>query len=144
MSSHSALALLLAAVAWHAAYAAPIYKWVDGAGHVTYSSVPPPAGAKALKVEVPPQPSAEETRQAGERVKRAQEQAGEMEASRRKQEEKEAEEARLRALSAPPAPIVIEQPVYVPQPIYYPPVIRPPRKPHPDQPPRHRPRPTPH
>lgn len=148
MIPHYPRALLLAAVVWHAAHAAPIYKWVDSTGHVTYSSVPPPAGARALKVDVPPQPSAEEARQAGERAKRAQEQAGDLEARRRKQEEKEAEEARLRAMQSPPPPVVIETPVYVPQPIYYPPVIRPPRKPHPDQRPHDplphdRPRPAP-
>lgn len=139
MISHAACALLLAGVVWHAAHAAPIYKWVDSAGHVTYSSAPPPAGTRALKVDAPPQPGAEEARQAGERARRAQEQAGDLEARRRKQEEKEAEEARLRALQAPPAPVVIETPVSVPQPIYYPPVMRPPRKPHPDRPPHDRP-----
>jgi len=141
MISPYAVPLLLAGLAWPSAYAAPLYKWADSAGHVTYSSFPPPAGAKALKVEVPPQPTAEEIRQAEERVKRTQEQAREMEDRRRKQEAREAEEARLRAMQPPPAPVVIEKPVYVPQPIYYPPVRVPPRRRHPDdRPPRHRPR----
>ena len=135
MISPYAVPLLLAGLAWPSAYAAPLYKWADSAGHVTYSSFPPPAGAKALKVEVPPQPTAEEIRQAEERAKRTQKQASEMEDRRRKQEEKAAEEARLRALQTPPAPVVIEKPDYVPQPIYYPPVRARPR-PHHDKHPR--------
>ena len=140
MISPYAVPLLLAGFASQAAYATQIYKWVDRAGHVTYSSTPPPAGARLQKMPAPPQPTAEDIRQAEDRAKRTQEQASEMEDTRRKQEEKEAEEARLRALQTPPAPVVIERPVYVPQPIYYPPVRVPPRR-HPDDDPRrHRPR----
>ncbi len=117
---------LLAGLVWQTASAAPLYKWVDRAGQVTYSSAPPPAGTRARAVELPPQPSAEETRQAEARLKRMREQASEMEARRLAQE---AEEARLRAMrQPPPAPIVIEKPVYVPQPIYYPPVRMAPRR----------------
>ena len=137
MISPYVIPLLLAGFAWQPAYATQIYKWVDRAGHVTYSSTPPPAGAKPQKVLAPPQPTAEEIRQAEERAKRTQEQASEMEGRRRKQEEKEAEEARLRAMQTPPAPVVIEKPIYVPQPIYYPPVRARPR-PHHDKHPRTR------
>ncbi|MBI3431074.1 MAG: DUF4124 domain-containing protein [Hydrogenophilales bacterium] len=139
MISRYAFPLLLAGLATQAACAAPLYQWMDTAGHVTYSSFPPPAGTRARTVEIPPQPSAEETRQAAGRAKRMQEQASELEARRREQEAREAEEARLRAMQFPPAPIVIEKPVYVPQPIYYRPVRMPHRR-HPDRPPRHRPR----
>ena len=137
MISPYAFPLLLAGLAAQAACAAPLYKWVDTAGHVTYSSLPPPAGARARTIDIPPQPSAEETQQAEARAKRMQEQASELEARRREQEAREAEEARLRAMQSPPPPVVIEKPVYVPQPIYYPPVRVPPRR-HPDRPPRHR------
>jgi hypothetical protein len=134
MVSAYAFSLLLAGLAWQAAYAAPLYKWVDSAGHVTYSSLPPPAGTPAEKVPLPSQPTAEEIRQSEERAKKIEEQARELEEQRLKQEAQEAEEARLRAMR-PPAPVVIEKPVYLPQPIYYPPVMKPPRrhrdKPHP-------------
>ena len=141
MISTCVLPLLLAVLAWQTAQATPIYKWVDSAGHVTYSSTPPPAGAKAQKLQVPPQPTAEEIRDAEARAKRMQEQASELEARRREQEAREAEEARLRAMQSPPAPVVIEKPVYVPQPVYYPPVRVPLRRRHPDDDPRrHRPR----
>ena len=133
--SSSAFLLLLAALAWQPVHADPLYKWTDRSGRVTYSSLPPPAGIQAEKVRLPPQPAAEDIRQAEARVKKAAELAGEMEARRRKQE---AEEARLRAMQLPPAPVVIEKPVYVPQPIYYPPVRSPRRHPH--KPPHDRPR----
>ena len=132
------LQLLLAGLAWQPTYAAPLYKWVDGAGQVTYSSDPPPAGTPAVKVESPPQPSAEDIRQAAERVKRTEEQASEMEDQRRKREAEAAEEARLRALQTPPEPAVVEQPVYLPQPIYYPPVMAPPGRHHDKRRPRPR------
>lgn len=139
MISPYAFPLLLAGLLWQPAHAAPLYKWVDSAGQVTYSSHPPPDGAKAEKVTVPPQPTAEEVRQTAERVKRIEEQASELEDQRRQQEAREAEEARLHALQSPPAPVVIEQPVYLPQPLYYPPVMKPPRRHH-DRPPHRPPR----
>lgn len=132
--------LLFAGLAWQPACADLLYKWVDSAGHVTYSSLPPPAGTQAEKVQGPPQPSAEAIRQAEEQVKRTQELAREMEDQRRKQEAEEAEEARLRAMQSPPAPVVIEQPVYMPY--YYPSYVAPLPRPHPDKPPRRRPRPA--
>jgi len=144
MRSAYVLPLLLAGFAWPPAHAAPLYKWVDSAGQVIYSSRPPPAGTQVEKVQAPPQPSAEEVRQTEERAKRIEEQANALEAQRREQEAQEAEEARLRALQSPPAPIVIETPVYAPQPIYYPPVMRRPPKRHPDQHPHPRPRPDLH
>lgn len=130
------LCLLLAGFAWQAAQAAPLYKWRDSAGRITYSSLPPPPGLKAEQLKDASQPDAEAIRQAEVRAKKAQELAREMEAARRAEE---AEDARRRALQ-PPAPIVIEKPVYVPQPIYYPPVRhRPPRRHSPDWPPGDRP-----
>jgi hypothetical protein len=138
MTPSTLLALLLAGLAWHAAHAAPLYKWRDAAGHITYSSRPPPAGIQAETMTGLPQPDAEAIRQAETRAKKAQALATELEATRRRQE---AEDARRRAVQPPPAPapIVIEKPVYVPQPVYYPPARRPPPRHH-DHPPRERPR----
>jgi len=136
MISAHLLPLLLAGLVWQPAQAAPLYKWTDRSGRVTYSSLPPPAGIRAETVRVPPSPTADETRQAKERAKKAAELASEIEAQRRQQE---AEEARLRAMPPPPAPVVIEKPVYVPQPIYYPPVRMSPRR-HPRKPVREHPR----
>ena len=140
-----AFCLLLAGLAWQAAHADPLYKWVDSTGRVTYSSTPPPGGIKAEKVKVPHPPSDEDIKQAEERLKRIEEQASELENKRLDQEAKEAEEARLRAAQQPQPPIVIERPVYVPQPIYYPPAHRPrPRPPHEPRPPTPvEPRPSP-
>ena len=136
MISPYALLLLLAGLAWQPSHAAPLYKWADRSGRVTYSSLPPPAGIQAETIQVQPLPSAEDVRQAKQREQKAAELASEMEARRRKQE---AEEARRRAMQPPPAPVVIEQPVYVPQPIYYPPVRVAPRH-HSDKPRHDRPR----
>jgi hypothetical protein len=83
MLSAYVLPLLLAGLAWSPALAAPLYKWVDSAGQVIYSSSPPPAGTQVEKVQAPPQPSAEEVRQTEERAKRIEEQANELEAQRR-------------------------------------------------------------
>ena len=142
-----AFCLLLAGLAWQAAHADPLYKWVDSTGQVTYSSTPPPGGIKAEKVKVPPPPSDEDIKQAEERVKKIEEQASELENRRLDQEAKEAEEARLRAAQQPQPPIVIERPVYVPQPIYYPPAHRPrprpPVEPRPPTPVEPRPGPLP-
>jgi len=135
MISSNTFLLIFVGLAWQPAYAAPLYKWVDRAGNVTYSSLPPPAGIQAVEIRVPPHPTLEEIRQAEERAKRTDVQASELEEQRRKQEAAEAEEARNRALQSPPAPVVIEKPVYLPQPIYYPPPRR-----HHDRPPHPRPR----
>jgi hypothetical protein len=128
--------LLFAGLACQAGVAAPLYKWVDRAGEVTYSSAPPPAGAKAEKLTLAPPPTAAEVRQAEDRVKRIETLANEL-ADQRLQ--KEADEARLAA--APPAPVVVEKPVYVPQPSLYAPVlVEPLRRPHTETHRRHRPR----
>jgi hypothetical protein len=127
MKSFHVLPWLLATLLLQTAHADPIYKSVDSAGNVTYSSTPP-GGVKAEKVDVPPPPTEDETRQAAERVKQAEERASELESSRLEQEAKEraraaeeraraAEEARQREAQKP---VVIHQPVYVPQ--YYPPM----------------------
>lgn len=140
--------LLLAGLTLHPAYADAIYKWVDSKGQVTYSSTPPPGGAKAEQLDVPPQPSEKDVRQAEDRLKRSQEQASEMENKRLEQEARETEEARLRESRKPQPVIVIEQPVNAPQPYYYPypPAIKPPHsgppvKPHPQPPVKPHPRP---
>lgn len=143
MSPHTFLALL-AGLAWQPAHAEPLYKWIDDAGNVNYSSSPPPAGVRAETVQPPPPPSAEEIRQAEESVERAQALARDLEDERLRQETAEAEAARQRALEEAPAPppVVIERPVYVPQPVYYPPVREsPPKRPRPDGKPPRRPRP---
>jgi hypothetical protein len=118
------LPLLLATLLLQAAHADPIYKSVDSAGNVTYSSTPP-AGVKVEKVDVPPSPTEEETRQATERMKQVEKRASEMESSRLEQQAKEqareAEEARQREAQNP---VVIQQPAYAPQPGYYPPIPR--------------------
>lgn len=133
MTSRWAFPLLFAALGWQPAAAVPIYKWVDDAGRVTYSSLRPPAGVRAEKVEPAPQPPVEDVRQAEERTERARALARELEAERIRQEAEAAEAARRRALQVPPPPIVIEKPVYVPQPVYYPPAWkRPPKRPRPD------------
>lgn len=143
MISPHVFLLLLAGLTWQPAQAEPLYKWIDSAGNVNYSSSPPPAGVKAETVQPLPQPSAEEVRQAEESAERAQALARELEDERLRQEAAEAEEARQRALEAspPPPPVVIEKPVYVPQPVYYPPSRKPPpKRPRPDD---RRPRPPP-
>lgn len=135
-----ALSLLFAALGWQSAAAVPIYKWIDDAGRVTYSSLPPPRGVPAEQVEPPPRPAAEDVRQAEERTRRAQALGRELEAERLREEAEAAEAARLRALQFPPSPVVIEKPVYVPQPVYYPPVRKPPpKRPRPDGKPPRRP-----
>lgn len=142
MTSRWTFPLLFAALGWQPAAAVPIYKWVDDAGRVTYSSLPPPASVRAEKVEPAPQPAVENVREAEERTERARALARELEAERLRQEAEAAEAARLRALQFPPPPIVIEKPVYVPQPVYYPPVRKhPPKRPRPDDKPPRRPPP---
>ncbi|MFZ0107287.1 MAG: DUF4124 domain-containing protein [Thiobacillus sp.] len=138
MISPRTLPLLLAVMVWQAAHAEQLYKWIDSDGRVTYSSTPPPAGAKAETVTKPLQPSPEEIQQSAERAKREEAQARELEQQRLEHEaaerEREAEEARLRALQTPPPPVVIEKPVYVPQPMTYPPVMAPPPQERPPRP----------
>ena len=116
--------LLLAALASAPSVADELYKSVDSAGNVTYSSTPP-QGVKVEKVEVAPPPSEAEILAAEERLKKNAAQAEELEAERREKEavqaEREAEAARQRAAQQPVQPVVIETPVYVPQPVYYPP-----------------------
>jgi Skp family chaperone for outer membrane proteins len=138
MISPRAFPLLLAVLVWQPAHAEQVYKWVDSEGRVTYSSTPPPDGAKAETVAKPLQPSPEEIQQSEERVKREEAQARELEKQRLEHEaaerEKEAEEARLRALQTPAPPVIIEKPVYVPQPMPYPPAMAPPPQERPPRP----------
>lgn len=64
------LCLLLVGFAWQAAQAAPLYKWRDSAGRITYSSLPPPPGFKAEQLQGASQPDAEAIRQAEVRAKK--------------------------------------------------------------------------
>lgn len=141
ISPYAFLLLLVALVAQPAAAADPIYKSVDSEGRVTYSSTPPPQGAKTEKVAVPPPPTEDSIRQAEERARKTQAQVSEMQNQRIEKEAKEAEEARLRAEQQSQPPTVIEKPVYG-----YPPVVRPSqRRPldKPVLPPQAQPRPQP-
>jgi hypothetical protein len=118
------ISLLLAALASAPSVADELYKSVDSAGNVTYSSTPPQDG-KAEKLEVAPPPSEAEVQATEARLKKHAAQADEMESARREREaiqaEREAEAARQRAAQQPVQPVIIETPVYVPQPVYYPP-----------------------
>ncbi len=122
MMSPRAFLLLFATLASASAVADELYKSVDSAGNVTYSSTPP-RGSKVEKLEVAPPPSEAEVREAEERLKKNEAQANELEAQRREKEaaeaEREAEAARLREAQKPAEPEVIETPA--PQPDYYPP-----------------------
>jgi hypothetical protein len=125
MISTYVLPLLLAVLAWQTARATPIYKWVDSAGRVTYSSTPPTHARKVEKMNLAPGPSTAEVQQAEQRAKQTEARASELEKQRREQEAREAEEARRREAQRPARTIVIEQPVYVPQPYYYLPRAKP-------------------
>jgi hypothetical protein len=124
-TSPSAFPILLALLFWQPADADTIYKSVDSAGQVTYSSTPPPATAQIEKLEEAARPTDEDIRQAKDRAKREEEQVRELEAKRLEQEAAQAaKEARLREMQPSPPPVVIEKPVYIPQTIYYPPAIQ--------------------
>ena len=135
MMSPPVFLLLLVALASTATVADELYKSVDSAGNVTYSSTPP-QGVKVEKMEVAPPPGEAEVQAAEERLKKNEAQANELETQRLEKEaaeaEREAEAARLREAQQP---IVIEKPVYVPQPVYYPPTGSGyPQRPHPIRP----------
>jgi Skp family chaperone for outer membrane proteins len=121
MMSLRVFTLLFAALASASAMADTLYKSVDSAGNVTYSSTPP-KGGKVEKLEVAPPPTEAEIQAAEERLKRNAAQANELEAERREKEAaqaaQEAEEARLREAQKPVEPLVIETPS--PPPDYYP------------------------
>ncbi len=122
----------------------PIYKSVDAAGNVTYSSEPPADAAKVEGIEIPAAPSEETLNQAVERAKDMEQEADvryqalverrrqEAEARKKAQEEAEAAERARRIQEA------IEdsaaQPSYYVWPDWRWP--RPPRPPHPPIPPR--------
>lgn len=121
MMSPRVFSLLFAALASASAMADALYKSVDSAGNVTYSSTPP-KGGKVEKLEVAPPPTEAEVQAAEERLKKNAAQANELEAQRREKEAaqaaQEAEEARLREAQKPVEPLVIETPA--PPPDYYP------------------------
>ena len=125
MRIHPIFPVLLAVLVCPSAYGDAVYKWVDSAGRVTYSSTPPPHARKVDKVKLTPAPSNADVQQAEQRAKQTEARASELEKQRREQEAKEAEEARRREAQRPVRTIVIEQPVYVPQPYYYPPRLKP-------------------
>ena len=114
------LVLLFAALASAPALADSLYKSIDSAGNVTYSSTPP-KGGKVEKVDVPPPPTEAEVQAAEERLKSYGAQANELESQRREKEAaqaaQQAEAARQREAQQP---IVINVPADGPQPIYYP------------------------
>jgi hypothetical protein len=115
--------LLFAALACSSALADELYKSVDRAGNVTYSSTPP-KGSKVEKLEVAPPPTEAEVQAAEERLKKNAAQANELEAQRREKEAaqaaQEAEEARLREAQKPVQPVMTDTPGNVDQPIDYP------------------------
>jgi hypothetical protein len=121
MMSPRIFPLLFAVLACPSAMADALYKSVDSAGNVTYSSTPP-KGGKVEKLEVAPPPTEADVQAAEERLKKNAAQANELEAQRREKEaaeaEREAEEARLREAQKPVEPVVIETPA--PLPDYYP------------------------
>jgi regulator of protease activity HflC (stomatin/prohibitin superfamily) len=123
MMSPRIVSLLFAALACSSAMADALYKSVDSAGNVTYSSTPP-KGGKVEKLEVAPPPTEAEVQAAEERLKRNAAQANELEAERREKEaaeaEREAEEARLREAQKPAQPVMTDAPGNANQPIDYP------------------------
>lgn len=124
MMSPRVFSLLFAALACSSAMADALYKSVDSAGNVTYSSTPP-KGGKVEKLEVAPPPTEAEIRETEERLKKYEAQASELEAQRllKEAEEaaREAEEARLREEQKPEPRTETEMPEAAPQPDYYPP-----------------------
>ena len=123
MSPHPVL-LLLAALASTSASADALYKSVDSAGNVSYSSTPPKAG-KVEKLEVAPPPSEAEVRATEERLRKNAAQAQELQAQRQDRQAaeaaREAEETRQRKETQADEPGEAEQPV-TPPPLYPPPI----------------------
>ncbi len=124
MMTPRVFSLLFAALACSSAMADALYKSVDSAGNVTYSSTPP-KGGKVEKLNVAPPPTGAEIREAEERLKKNEAQANQLETQRLEKEtveaEREAEAARLREAQKPVEPEVIDTPADRPQPDYYPP-----------------------
>jgi len=124
MSPHPVL-LLLAALAGTTASADALYKSVDSAGNVSYSSTPPKAG-KVEKLEVAPPPSEAEVRATEERLRKNAAQAQELQAQRQDRQAaeaaREAEAARQREEAQADEPDESGPPA-APQPLLYPPPI---------------------
>lgn len=124
MRSLHFISLLPALLASSSVLADAIYKSVDSAGNVTYSSTPP-AQTKAQKVDLPPPPTPAEIQAAEARQQNNARQANELEAERQErvaaEAAREAEAQRQREAQKAMEPVVIEVPVYPPQTDYYPP-----------------------
>ena len=124
--SPSVVLLLIATLASTPTAADALYKSVDSAGNVTYSSTPPKAG-KVQKLDVAPPPSEAEVRATEERLKKNAAQAQELEAQRQEREAaeaaREAEAARQREEEQANLPAEAESPAALPQPLIYPPPI---------------------
>jgi len=119
-----------------------IYRSVDDAGHVTFSTEPPVDAARTETVRVPPGPSAQETEQAIERVRELEQRSdAQFEAlTKRRQQEAQArrdtERLRLDRESAERKRRIDEAAEYrVRQPSYYPAYPLYWRRPHPPHPP---------
>lgn len=116
--------LLLAVLASASASADALYKSVDSAGNVSYSSTRPKAG-KVEKLEVAPPPSEAEVRATEERLRKNAAQAQELQAQRQDRQAaeaaREAEEARQREEAQADAPDASDPPV-APPPFYPPPI----------------------
>ncbi|MDO9219884.1 MAG: DUF4124 domain-containing protein [Thiobacillus sp.] len=121
MMSPRGFLLLFAALASASAGADALYKSVDRAGNVTYSSTPP-QGSTAEKLEMEPPPSEAEVRATEERLKKYEAQANELEAQRQHREAeeaaREAAEARQREAQQPEPPAETGTPEPAPQPDY--------------------------
>lgn len=116
--------LLLAMLASASASADALYKSVDSAGNVSYSSTPPKAG-KVEKLEVAPPPSEAEVRATEERLRKNAAQAQELEAQRQDRQAaaaaREAEDTRQREEAQADAPDASDPPT-APPPFYPPPI----------------------
>ena len=115
--------LLLAALVSSSASADALYKSVDSAGNVSYSSTPPKAG-KIEKLEVAPPPSEAEVRATEERLRKNAAQAQELEAQRQDRQAaaaREAEDTRQREEAQADAPDASDPPT-APPPFYPPPI----------------------
>jgi len=74
----------------------PIYKSVDEKGKVTYSNTPPQNNKEATNIEIAPPPSEQEKKAAQERHERNQDAASILDENRKKRNEINAEENRLK------------------------------------------------
>lgn len=115
---HSLLPVLLASALGVQPALADIYTWIDESGRVNVSNLPPPAGAKVIKVVkdvAPPAPQANPAREAALRD-------AEVQALAERVRQLQEEVSLTRSLPpAPPVvyPIVVQMPVQQPQYVVY-------------------------